>query len=82
MEINTLRLNTLPLRVVTKMDNEGQYSAYDYVSQEPYFEPASEEDELLAQLNSKLLVTEIPREDLKYDYIMAVLRGGLTWGAQ
>lgn len=64
--METSRLNTLPLRVGTRLDYESQSSTYDYVAQEPYFEPANEEEELLAQLNSKLLVTEIPREDLEY----------------
>ena len=36
---------------------------YDY--QEPYFEPASHEEELLVQLNQRLVITEIPKEDLK-----------------
>ena len=36
---------------------------YDY--QEPYFEPANMEEDLMAQLCTKLAVTEIPREELK-----------------
>ena len=38
---------------------------YDYDYQEPYFEPANEEEELIAQLNTQLSVTEIPREELE-----------------
>ena len=39
-------------------DNESDY-------QEPYFEPANQEEELVAQLSTKLAVTEIPRKELK-----------------
>lgn len=38
---------------------------YDYVNQEPYFEPANEEEELKMQLKTKLEVTEIPRESIE-----------------
>ena len=37
---------------------------YDY--QEPYFEPASREEDLIQQLNAKLAVTAIPNEQLEY----------------
>lgn len=40
-------------------------SGYDYDYQEPYFEPASKEEELIVQLSTKLAVTDIPREDLE-----------------
>ena len=38
---------------------------YDYDYQEPYFEPANEEEALIVQLNTKLAVTEISREELE-----------------
>ena len=47
--------------VLSSERNQG--SDYDY--QEPYFEPASQEEELVLQLNTKLAVTEIPREDIE-----------------
>ena len=37
----------------------------DYDYQEPYFEPASKEEELITQLNTTLAVTTIPREHLE-----------------
>ena len=37
----------------------------DYDYQEPYFEPASKEEELIMQLNTTLAVTTIPREQLE-----------------
>ena len=40
-------------------------SGYEYDYEEPYFEPASEEEALIMQLNTKLAVTEVPREDLE-----------------
>ncbi len=40
-------------------------SGYDYDYQEPFFEPANEEEELIVQLNTKLAVTTIPRQDLE-----------------
>ena len=33
---------------------------------EPYFEPASEEEEVMIQLENKLEVNAIPEENLKY----------------
>ena len=39
---------------------------YEYDYQEPYFEPANVEEDLLVQLSTKLAVTEIPREELKW----------------
>ena len=38
---------------------------YDYANQEPYFEPANEEEELKMQLKTKLEVMEIPRESIE-----------------
>ena len=40
-------------------------SGYEYDYEQPYFEPATEEEALVSQLNTKLAVTEISREDLE-----------------
>ncbi len=45
--------------------SSGNDQGYDYDYQEPYFEPANQEEELVVQLNTKLAVTEIPREELE-----------------
>ena len=66
IELNTSIISTLPLRVLTDQHNSGYETAYDFENQEPYFEPATEEVELIMQLTSKLQVLEIPREQLKY----------------
>ena len=40
-------------------------AGFDYDYQEPYFEPANEEEALLLQLSTTLAVTTIPREELE-----------------
>ena len=37
----------------------------DYDYQEPYFEPANVEEELIMQLSTKLVIPEIPQENLQ-----------------
>ena len=44
-------------------EDEGEEE--DISDYEPYFEPASYEEELIAQLTAKLAVPVIPRENLK-----------------
>ena len=46
-------------------DNQYEMDNYEYVCPEPYFEPANEEETLVMQLNTKLAMTEIRREDLE-----------------
>jgi hypothetical protein len=43
----------------------GPNSGYEYDYQEPYFQPANEEEALVMQLNTKLAVTEVSREVLE-----------------
>ena len=72
MEINTEKIKALPLRVVAGTTNDKteqpyQYEGeYDYATQDLFFEPAEEEEELIQQLNTKLLVTEISSDQLMY----------------
>ena len=46
-------------------DGKEKAGSYEYDYQEPYFEPAMVEEDLLVQLTSKLSVQEIVREELK-----------------
>ena len=50
----------------SKDDNgySNPYEEGDY--QEPYFEPATREEELIEQLSAKLNVTEIPPQELEW----------------
>jgi hypothetical protein len=59
--------NDVPEAPETSKLNDGYMgdSGYEYDYEEPYFEPASEEEALVLQLNTKLAMTEIPREDLE-----------------
>lgn len=43
----------------------GHDQGNDYDYQEPYFEPASQEEELVLQLSTKLAVTEIARDEIQ-----------------
>ena len=48
-----------------KGDLEYELDHEDYLYCEPFFEPASQEEELIVQLNEKLEITEIPLKELK-----------------
>jgi hypothetical protein len=54
-------LGNNPEYLPTRKDLDG----YEYDYKEPYFEPANEEEDLVIQLNTKLAITEIPRESLE-----------------
>ena len=51
----------VPVKVKSEDRDEGYEKQYDG----PYFKPASEEEELIFQLNNKLFVPEIPYDCLE-----------------
>ena len=59
---NSIQTTKITNNYVLSSDTD---NGYDYDYQVPYFQPASQEEELVVQLNSKLMVTEILREKLK-----------------
>lgn len=60
-------LKTKTYNYYSKPSDDGYVgdSGYEYDYQEAFFEPANEEEALLDQLNMKLAVTEIPREEIE-----------------
>ena len=47
------------------LSSSGHDQGNDYDYQEPYFEPANQEEELMLQLSAKLAVTEISRNEIR-----------------